>query len=686
MSDRREFSRRTFLKVVGVVGAGLAVGAFTEVACGAEPNKTAAKAFVPTALVRVDPDGSVVITIAQPDMGQGVRTSLAMLIADEMDADWSKVKVVQAETNPALYGRQGVGGSSSIRGSQQKLRQMGASVRAMLIAAAAKQWGVDPSVCRTEKGKVINTATGKTLDYGSLTAQASDETLPTGKIALKDAADLKIITKGATRVDNPDVATGKAAYGMDVKVPGMVYAVIARPPAFSSSLKSVDDAAARKVPGVVDVQKVSRGVAVFATNTWAALSGREALKIEWTDPADPGLNSASIQKKLAGAVIEHLPMPAGSKVVEYSVDFPYLAHATMEPMNCLADVQEDSCNLWLGTQSPDRVQAEVAGDLKLSPDKVKVNVMLVGGGFGRRLQTDYVHEAVELSKAIKKPVKLVWSREDDMKNDFYRPACHSAVKAAVDSNGNPVGWSVQILEAGGGDSDTFGNPDIPYDIPGAKRRYSGVDCGIPTGPWRSVEHTFTVPTSECLIDEMAHAAGKDAVEFRKAILKDDRLKNVLEVAADKGDWGKPMPAGHGRGIACFEGYGSYAAHVVELSVEGNKINVHRIVAVIDCGLAVNPKGVEAQMQGAATDALSTCLRAAITIDKGGVVQNTWTDYRWMTLDAMPKLEVHIVTGTGNIGGMGEPGYPSAPAAIANAVFSATGKRVRRFPIKVEELA
>jgi isoquinoline 1-oxidoreductase beta subunit len=570
-----------------------------------------------------------------------------------------------------------------------ELRQVGAATRMMLVAAAAKSWNVDPSTLKTSKGHVLSADGKKSLAYGELTEIASTMPLPAEKPDLKKADEFKIIGKGATRVDNPDVVRGKAMYGIDVKVPGMVYAVVARPPAFGASIKSVDDSAARKVAGVIDVVTIPSGVAVVGTNTWAAISGRQALKVDWDLGPNATLNSAAIAEQMKAAVIDHKEMPTGSKVVEATIDFPFLAHATMEPLNAVADVRDDHCTVWTGSQQPTGHQRDVARLLKIPVDQVTLNVMLLGGGFGRRLSDEYIIDAVNVSKAIKKPVKVTWTREDDMKHDNYRPACHSSFKGAVDSSGSPVGWSHQAIQAGmGRPGGSFGDSGLSYDIPNSGLYHSAIRGTVPTGAWRSVENTLLNVANECYLDELAHAAGQDPFEFRRKLITEPhfaRLKNVLEVAAQKAGWGTPLPAGHGRGIACFRGYGSYAAHVIELSVQDKKIKLIRATCVVDCGVAVNPKGVEAQMQGACTDGLSTALRAAITIDKGGVVEDSWPDYRWMTLDAMPVVEVHIIQSSENPGGMGEVGYPSVAPAVANAIFAATGKRVRKFPIKIDEL-
>lgn len=687
MNAKTEFSRRSALKLIGGVGASFALGSFACGSPGAGLPVTAGAsdkgaAFVPNAFLKIDPDGTITVTVSKSDMGQGVRTAFAMLVAEELDADWSTVRVVQAPAN-SMYGDQGTGGSSSIRDMHDQLRRVGAGARAMLVAAAAKEWGVDPATCTTANGKVLHAATGKATSYASLTTQAAAMTVPTD-VKLKDQATYKIVGNPVSRIDNKAVATGKAIYGLDVRVEGMLYSVIARTPAFGASINSVDDSAARQVPDVVDVVRVSSGVAVVAKNTWAAMKGCKALKIDWNPGPNADLTTAKISANMKAAVIEHLPMPAGAKSVDATYEFPFLAHATMEPVNAVADVKDDSCTVWAGTQTPDGAQGQVANMLKLAPEKVTINVTLLGGGFGRRLANDYIADAVSVSKAIKKPVQVIWTREDDMQHDHYRPAGYHSCRGAV-AGGKVVAWSHQAIQATGGGGNKFDDPDIPYAIPGAKMMRGGARAGVPTGAWRSVEHTLQSVSNECFIDELAVAAGADPYEFRRSLIQDPRLRGVLELAAAKGDWGKPLPAGWGRGIACFEGYGSFAAHVVELSVEGGQIKLHRAVCAIDCGRAINPRGVEAIAQGGCSDGLATALRAAITIDKGGVVERSWPNYRWMTLDAMPVVEVHLVDSQEEPGGMGEPVYPSVPPAVANALFAATGKRVRKFPIKLNEL-
>jgi isoquinoline 1-oxidoreductase beta subunit len=684
---KHDLTRRTFLQLVGGVGASFAIGSFSSIACAATPTTKREKGetFEPTAFLRIDPDGTCTVTVSKSDMGQGIRTTFAMLVADELDADWSKVKVAQAPGNRSVYGGQGTGGSSSTRSMNKKLRQIGAGARMMLVAAAAKQWGCDPSACKTSAGKVIG-PNGVSAGYGELISLAKLVPVPTVQDSdLKKQSDYKIIGKPTNRVDNPDVVTGKAMFSMDVRVDGMVYAMCLRPPMFGGTPLKVDDSAARAIPGVLDVFEIPGGnIAVIGKNTWAAMKGREALKATWNNPNE-NVSTASLLASMKAAVGPHMDMPSGSKIVEATFDLPYLAHAPMEPLNAVADVRDDSAEVWTGSQSPDGVQAELI-NMGIPADKAIVHCMLLGGGFGRRSAGDFTGEAIHISKKLKKPVKLIWSRECDMQHDLYRPMSHHAMKGAVDGQGNPVAWSHQLVQAPAwGRGGNYGNPGIWYDIPGAGMKQGGVDSPVPTGAWRSVENTQINVVNECFIDELAHAAGQDPFEFRRKLIKNERLRKVLEMAADKAGWGKPLPKGSGRGIACFSGYGSCIAHVVEVTVKSGKIKLDKAVAVVDVGTAVNPRGVEAQVQGAFCDGISTALKAAITIDKGGAVESNWDSYEWAQMGDVPPMEVFVVDSGGAFGGMGEVGYPSGPPAIGNAIFAATGKRVRKFPVKIEEL-
>ena len=679
-------TRRSFMQIVAGTGATFALGSFSASACANPTSEKGNEEAVPgtalNAFVQIEADGTVTLTAPRPDMGQGVRTSLTMLVAEELDADWTKVKVVQAQGDGSKFGGQGVGGSGSVRGSNRNLRNIGATARAMLVTAAAQKWGVDASACKTENGKVYG-PDGKSAGYGELAAEAAKVPVPQG-VPLKDKANFKIIGKATNRVDNTDVVTGKAMFGIDVRVDGMVYAVCLRPPSFGASPGKIDDAAARKVAGVIDIFPIPSGIAIIGKNTWACIKARKILEVEWQTKND-GVSTATLRAALKAAATDHNSMPAG-KSITANFELPYLAHATMEVFNAVADVREDRATVWTGTQSPDSCQSMVARSTGLQKEQVTVNTMLMGGGFGRKFSNEWVAEAVELSKRLKKPVKLLWTRECDVTHDTYRPMSEHVMKAAVDASGVPVGWSHQYLQAPGrGGGDYQGNTYLNYNFSNAGMRSGGIGTPVPTGAWRSVEHSQICVVNECFVDELAKLSGVDPFKFRMTYVKSERLKKVLESCAAKADWGKPLPKGVGRGIACFEGYGSCCAHVVEVQVKDNMIKVLRMTAVVDPGTAVNPKGIEAQIQGAFMDGLSTALKAAITIDKGGTAEDNFDGYDWARISDTPKMKVYVEESGANFGGMGEVGYPSAPAAIANAIASATGKRARKFPIKLDEL-
>lgn len=688
MIAEQDLTRRSFLQVMGGVGASLVLGGFTMSACSSTAAAAASAVkkngvtFIPNVFLKIDPDGFVTVTVHRSEMGQGVRTSFAMTVAEELDADWQKVKVVQADGDRDKYGPMGTGGSSSTTSTYDDLRKMGAAGRAMLIAAAAKQWGVDPSTCTTKQGNVLHQASGRSIGYGELTAVAAGLPVPQDA-PLKSPKDFQILGKPALRIDNPDIVTGRAVYGLDAKVEGLKYGVIARPPSFGGYADSYDEAAAKKVPGVRDVFKVTSGIAVIADNTWAAIQGRNALKPKWNAGPNADVTTSKLRQAMIDATGEHGQMPDGAKVVDASYDLPYVAHATLEPMNATADVKEGSCTVWVPTQASDSVRYGVASALGTHAENVKVNVTLLGGGFGRRSYFDFVLDAVEASKHSGFPVKLMWTREDDMKHDHYRPMSRHTLRGAVDAGGKAVGWSHQMVQANGRGND--GRADIPYEIPDASMSRKSIPSPVPNGAWRSVEHSQVIFANECFIDELALAAGKDPYEFRKSLIKDQRLLKVLDTVAQRSGWGTPLPAGSGRGIALFSGYSSYIAHVAEVSVQGDKIKLHKVTVAVDVGLPLNPKGVESQVQSGCSDGISLALHAEITIDKGGVVQNSWDDYPWTTMDEMPQMDITILRGSDTPGGMGELGVPSTAPAIANAVFAATGKRVRKLPIKISEL-
>ena len=686
-------SRRTFIKTAAAAGGGLMLSLYLP-AKGEELLGATDEGFTPNTWIKIGTDGSVTITVARSEMGQGVWTSMSMIVAEELDADWSNVSVVQADAHPTKYGSQSTGGSFSVRGSWQNLRTAGATGREMLRAAAARTWNVDLSTCKTGNGYVTHSS-GKKLSYGELATAAAAVTAPS-PVNLKDPKDFVLLGKRIPKLDTPLKAYGEAIFGLDVRVPGMVFSSIEKCPVFGGTFASFDAAAAKRVPGVLEVIKIEDGVAVVADSTWAVFKGREALSVQWNEGTWANQTSAQIRKTFAdavgekGTVIETLgdiePAFAGvAATIEGVYEAPFVAHATLEPMNCVADVRSDRCEIWVPSQSPQAAQKEAAGILNLPLESVAVHVTLLGGGFGRRLYADFVADAVRVSKAIGKPVMNVWTREDDMQHDLYRPKTYNVLRGGLDNNGNPVAWHQRIAGPNsrglvvGGTKPSYAFPNYLVDA-------HFIDIGVPVGAWRSVGPSQNGWVIESFVDELAHAAKADPFEFRRKLLTSSRLKGALEYAAEKAGWGKPLPKGVGRGIACVESFGSAAAHVAEGSVDKNgKLKIHRIIAAVDCGPVVNPDTLEAQMEGAVVYALSAALKDEITIDRGRVQQSNFDDYRILQFDEMPKVEVHIVPSTEPVGGIGEPGIPSVAPAVCNAIFAATGKRVRRLPIRPADI-
>lgn len=721
MSEILNVSRRGFLKTGALAGGGLVLGLcrpplFAEAAATGQASPAP---FAPNAFVRVGVDDFVTVIVNHSEMGQGVMTGLPMLVAEELDADWSKVRAehapVDAVYNHAVFPIQMTGGSTSTWSEWERFRRAGATARAMLVNAAAEGWKVDAWSCRTENGFVIHPPTGRRLSYGNLAERAARLT-PPEKVTLKDPKDFKLIGKATRRLDTPDKSNGKAVFGLDVNVPGMLVAVVARPPVFGGKVKSFDAERARAVPGVRHVVQIGRGVAVVADGFWPAKKGREALQIVWDEGPLAMLDSATQRADYAemarrpGALAKKegdadAGMSKAVKKLEAVYELPYLAHATMEPMNCVADVREGSCEIWTGTQfqTGDRAAAaEVAG---LKPEQVTLHTTMLGGGFGRRAVPDshFVREATEISKLVKAPVKVVWTREDDTRGGFYRPAAYHAVSAGLDAGGRPVAWRQRvvcqsfiagtpfeqfIIKDGIDDTAVEGAKDLAYDIPNLLVDWHQAPGGVPTLWWRSVGHSHTAFAVESFIDELAHAAGQDPLAYRLALLgKHARLKGVLELAAAKAGWGrKKLPAGHGLGLAVHESFGSYVAHVAEASVsQEGKVIVHRIVCAIDCGPVVNPDSVRAQLEGAAVYALTAALYGEITFERGRVKQRNFHDYPMLRINEMPIVETHIVPSAEKMGGVGEPGVPTVAPAVANAVFAATGRRIRRLPMSLADL-
>jgi isoquinoline 1-oxidoreductase beta subunit len=698
-------SRRTFLKSSGlVIGFTLPLAPRLAEAASAE--------FKPNAYLRVGADNRVTVVVGLSEMGQGVHTAIPMLVAEELDADWSRVRVEQAPVDAAfenpIFHTQATGGSTSVNGHWDPMRKAGAAAREMLVAAAAQTWKVDASECRTEKGVVIHKS-GKKLSYGKLVAAASKQPVPKDP-KLKSAADFKIIGQPLHRLDTPYKVNGSGKYGMDVRLPGMLTAVMARPPVPGGKAVSVDDSKAKKIKGVRQVLQIPQGVAVLADGYWAAKKGRDALEIKWDDGPHAGLSSEGVTKMLTEATHKdgkvarsegNVGAAKSAKTLESVYEAPYLAHACMEPMNATAWVKKDTVEIWAGTQSQGPNQGILSHVASVEPKKVKVNTMLLGGGFGRRFAPDFTIAATLLSKASGKPVKLVYSREDDMRAYFYRPASVTRFTAGLDDSGNPVSLvarvaSPSIMEASGfmklpeTGVDSFGVEgvaDLPYAIPNLRVDYLREEPGVQVWFWRSVGHSQNIFFSESFVDELAHAAGKDPFEFRRGLLGNaPRHKGVLELAAEKAGWGSPLPQGVHRGIAVAYSFGSYVAEVAEVSLspEGRP-RVHRVVAAVDCGEVVNPEIVKRQVESAIAYGLTAALYGKITFKDGRVEQGNFDTYPMLRMSEMPKVEVHILKSSSHATGMGEPGLPPLAPAITAAIFKATGKRIRKLPIDPAEL-
>ena len=707
MITKPPITRRDFIKVASATGAGLVLG-FTLPVIGRQgrPADPTDKPFAPNAWLSIGHDGAVTITSAKSEMGQGVQTALPMIVAEELDADWSMVRVEQA-TADKKYGNMGTGGSTSVRTSWEMLRKAGATARAMLIAAAAQAWNVDQASCKTARGTVVHTPSGRTFAYGELAGRAAALPVPE-KVTLKELSDFHIVGKPTRRLDSPAKVNGSARFGIDVRTPGMLYAVVARCPVFGGSVARFDAAKAKQLPGVLHVVQIDSGVAVVAASTWEALQGREALEIAWNEGPHAGLSSESIRKTLAdasknnGAVAEQtgdaVKTVAGSTTrLEAVYEAPFLAHATMEPMNCTAHVKSDSCEVWAPTQSPTGIQQQAATITGLDPSRITVHTTYLGGGFGRRADSDFAAEALQLSKSVGAPVMVFWSREDDTQHDGYRPASMHVLTGAVDAAGTIEAMTHRVVAPSIGEQRWPGSVkngldhgavegavEMPYDIPNVLVEYVMASTPIPIWFWRSVYPSQNVFAVECFIDELAAAAKKDPYEFRHTLMaKSPRFRTVLDLAAEKARWSTPLSPGRYRGIAFSPPafFQTPVAEVVEISVTPEKsIRVHRVVCAVDCGIAVNPETVRAQMEGAIVYGLTAALKGEITIEKGRVVQGSFDDYPLMTIDEMPEVEVHIVPSTAPPSGVGEPGLPAVAPALANAVYAATGKRIRKLPI------
>jgi isoquinoline 1-oxidoreductase subunit beta len=712
-------NRRVFLKTGAAAGGGLLVALYIpgvgEALLSQEPAKTVP--IMPSAFVKIAPNNTVTIVANHSEMGQGIYTSLAMLLNEELEADWATVRVesapVDAVYNNLFFGMQGTGGSTTVASEFERFRKIGAAARLMLVQAAAERWNVKASDCRVEKGVVIHAASSQKATYGSLAEGALKLPVPS-EIPLKSAAQFTQVGKPTRRLDTPSKVDGSAMFGLDVNLPGMLTAVVERPPVFGGKVRQFDATEAEKVPGVKVVAQVPSGVAVIAEGFWAAKVGRERLKVTWNEGENARLSTEQMLSEFAalssspGAIAKKTGDPAealatAAKTIRALYDVPYLAHAMMEPLNCVVDLKADHCEIWTGTQfqSVDRANAaKVAG---LSTEKVQIHTTLLGGGFGRRANpaSDFVVEAMHVAKAAKAPVKVVWTREDDIRGGWYRPMWYDRFAAGLDSEGNPVAWTHTIvgqsimqgtpfesfIKDGVDPASVEGAADLLYGIPNLQVDLHSPKNGVPVLWWRSVGHSHTGFSVEAFFDEVAHAGGKDPYELRRKLLTGQpRMLAVLDLAAQKAGWGKALPPGRGRGIATRFSFSSYVAQVVEASVEKDGTpRAHRVVCAVDCGRVVNPDGVKAQVEGAIIFGLTAALNTEITFKNGRVQQGNFDDYPMVRMTEAPEIEVHIVPSEQPPTGVGEPGVPPVAPALANALFTVTGHRIRRLPIRASDV-
>jgi isoquinoline 1-oxidoreductase beta subunit len=672
------------------------------------PDDTSGK-FAPNAFIRIDEAGNTTLVMPQVEMGQGIYTAVAMILAEELDADFAKVTLEHAPANEKLYanpafGIQATGGSTSVRAFWTSLRQAGASGRAMLIQAAAREWRVEPASCTASRGEVTHRESGRKLSYGALATSAGSQT-PPKDVALKDPKDFALIGKPLKRLDTPDKVNGKTVYGIDAILPDMKFATLKACPVFGGKVGKVDDSAARKIPGVQKVVILDDMVAVVGDHMWAAKKGLDALVIDWNEGPHASLSSNDIWRDLRaaserdGVVAKSVGdiakgLATGDKL-EASYELPFLAHATMEPLNATVHVKPDSCEIWTGTQIVARVQSEAAKAAGLPVEKVTVNNHLIGGGFGRRLEPDMVVAAVRIAKQVDGPVKVVWTREEDIQHDIFRPVYRDTIAATL-SNGKIVGWKYRVSGAAiiarwlppafekGIDIDAVDSAvDMPYDIPNFHVEYMRAEPpAVPTGFWRGVGPNNNVFAIECFMDELARKAGKDPIDFRRGMLgKNPRLLAALNLAAEKSNWGQPLPARVGRGVCAQPSFGSFIATVVEVEIdEQGEVHLRRVTSAVDTGIAVNPDTIVAQLEGGLIFGLTAALYGEITIDKGRVQQSNFHDYRMLRIDQAPKIEIHLIKSGEAPGGIGETGVTAGPPGLRNAIYAATGVALRRLPI------
>ena len=726
-----EWSRRGFLKLAGGALGVLFAFQFGGRALAADADdkkpepKPAGPAFKPTAFLRIAPDGTVTVIVNHSEMGQGVATALPMLVAEELDADWSRVRAEFAPVDPVynhtMFGIQMTGGSTSTWTEYARLRKVGAAARTMLIQAAAREWSVPETECHTEPGIVVH-ASGKRLDYGALVSRGAlaDGTAPVpapDKIGLKDAKEFRLLGKATPRIDSRAKVTGKAEFGLDVRRHGALVAMVARSPVFGGTIEHFDAATAKAIPGVKAVVEVPTGVAVIATDTWVAKLGRDAVAktATWKKPAesliDTGRQAAQFAElaRRPGIVAEQTgddvasALKSAAKTIEADYAFPYLAHAPMEPLNATVELRDDVAEVWTGTQFQTMDRMQVARVLGLKPEQVSIHTTFLGGGFGRRATppSDWVTEAAHVAKAaraagITAPIKAVWTREDDLAGGFYRPMFHHRLVGGLDASGKVVAWQQTLVgqsfligtpfealvKNGVDETSVEGAAHAPYRIPNRRVEIQNPKLPVTTLWWRSVGHTHTAPAVECFIDELAHAAGRDPLDLRRELLPpDSRERRALELAIEKSGYGRvKLPEGHAHGIAVHESFGSYVAHVADVSLQDGWPRVHRITAAVDCGTAVNPLTIEAQIQGGAMYALSALLYGEITMKEGEVEQTNFHQYQVLRIHEAPVVDVHVIAKGDKMGGIGEPGVPPTFPAVLNALFKLTGKRIRTLPL------
>jgi isoquinoline 1-oxidoreductase subunit beta len=703
-------TRRDFLVGGAAAGAGLAIGFYWPRFFHDSMDNDAA--FAPNAYLKIAADGKITVVVARSEMGQGVRTALPMILAEELEADWSHIAIEQAGAS-TLFGDQGTGGSASVRTTWDPMRRAGAAAREMLISAAAIQWGVPRSACKAQKSAVVHTPSGRRLTYGELASKAATLPVPTDP-PLKSASDYTIVGTPLHRLGTPSKTDGSAQYGIDFHLPGMKYALLARCPVIGGKVAKFDDAEAKKISGVTHVAKIGdSAVAVVAESVWGAMEGRRVLDVTWDEGPNKDLNSAAIHDALMqGAAKKGATLYAAgdtSKIsgrsIEAAYEVPFLAHAPMEPGNCTAHCEGSRCEIWAPTQVPQDLRDAAAKAVGLAPEQVTVNITLLGGGFGRRLEVDYGVEAALVSKGISGPVQVLWTREDDMRHSTYRPASYHQLSAVLDAQGWPVAFSHRIAapsidfqksgEAAkdGLDSELKDQASFIYQVPNVNLEYVRVDTAVPLGWLRSVYAAQVAFPSECFLDEIAAVGGKDPLELRLHLLaqdkelrfwdtrwRTDRLRGVLQLAADKAGWSRPLAPELYRGIAAWGCFSSYVAEVVEISMDGAQPRVHRVVSAIDCGQVINPNILAQQIQGGIIFALSAALRGRITVDKGRIVQGNFDDYELVRMNEAPLVESYFVPSTEPPTGAGEPPVPPLAAALCNAIFAATGKRIRSLPL------